>query len=625
MCGFTGFVGQLDNQEETLVNMMNTIVHRGPDSDGKYIDEDAALGFRRLSIIDLSKEGDQPLYNEDRSKVLVFNGEIYNYQELRKELIDAGHTFTSNTDSETLLHGYEQWGEKLLSRLRGMYAFAIWDIPKKRLFAARDIFGIKPLYYAQMNNTLLFGSEIKSFIEHPRFNKVFNEAALGNYLSFQFVPTNETFFKGVFCLQPGHYFIYENGKLKITRYFEPHFTGDSKKSFKETVDEVEAVMKDSVKMHKISDVEVASYLSSGVDSSYLTYLGEVDRTFTVGFDEGKYSEIQDAKEFAESIHMKNDAKVITPEEYWDSLSDIQYYMDEPVADPAAIALFFLSREAAKKVKVVLSGEGSDELFGGYNIYCEPLEHTGFNKIPMPVRRVLGKFAEYCLPRGMKGRGFLIRHGKTLEERYFANATNIFTEREANKLLKKGCRPGIRKVTKPLYDRVKDKDPVTKMQYVDLHLWLVHDILMKGDKMGMANSLEVRVPFLDKKVLEVAQRLPLKYKVRAPRTKVALRGAADRVIRSKTAEKKKLGFPIPTRVWLKEDKYYQIVKDMFTSDAAEKFFNTKLLVKMLDDHKKGKNTNEKTDNSRKIWTVYIFLVWYDRFFGHGKPVHPSMAG
>lgn len=615
MCGFTGFVGQLENREEILVNMMNTIIHRGPDSEGKYIDEDAALGFRRLSIIDLSKEGDQPLYNEDKSKVLVFNGEIYNYQELRKELIDAGHIFTSNTDSETLLHGYEQWGEKLLTRLRGMYAFAIWDIHQKKLFAARDIFGIKPLYYAQMNNTLLFGSEIKSFIEHPRFDKVFNEDALGNYLSFQFVPTNETFFKGVFCLQPGHYFIYENGKLKITRYFEPHFTGDSKKSFKETVDEVETVMKDSVKMHKISDVEVASYLSSGVDSSYLTYLGEVDRTFTVGFDEGKYSEIQDAKEFAESIHMKNDAKVITPSEYWDSLSDIQYYMDEPVADPAAIALFFLSKEAAKKVKVVLSGEGSDELFGGYNIYCEPLEHTGFNKIPMPIRRVLGKFAEYCLPRGMKGRGFLMRHGKTLEERYFANATNIFTEREADKLLKKGCKPGIRKVTKPLYDRVKGKDPVTKMQYVDLHLWLVHDILMKGDKMGMANSIEVRVPFLDKKVLELAQRLPLKYKVHAPRTKVALRQAADRVIRSKTAEKKKLGFPVPIRVWLKEDKYYQIVKKAFTSDAAEKFFNTRILVKMLDDHKNGKNLNEKTDNSRKIWTVYIFLVWYDRFFGY----------
>ena len=295
-----------------------------------------------------------------------------------------------------------------------------------------------------------------------------------------------------------------------------------------------------------------------------------------------------------------------------------------MADPAAIALYFLSQEAAKKVKVVLSGEGSDELFGGYNIYCEPLEHTSFNKIPMPIRRMLGNFAERYLPRGMKGRGFLMRHGKTLEERYFANATNIFTEREANRILKKGCKPGIQKVTAPLYERVKDKDSVTKMQYVDMHLWLVHDILMKGDKMGMANSLEVRVPFLDKKVLELAQTLPLHYKVRAPKTKVALRGAAEKVIRSKTAEKKKLGFPIPIRVWLKEDAYYNRVKEMFLSDAAKKFFDTELLVKMLDEHKHAKHANEKTDNSRKIWTVYIFLVWYDRFFEHGKPVHPAMS-
>ena len=624
MCGFAGFVGEVENREQVLENMIDTIIHRGPDSSGKFVDEDAALGFRRLSIIDLSESGDQPLYNEDRSKVLVFNGEIYNYQELREELIQAGHTFVSNTDSETLIHGYEQWGEELVYRLRGMYAFAIWDQKAKRLFSARDIFGIKPLYYAQMNGTLMFGSEIKSFLEHPKFDKVFNEDALADYLSFQFVPTNETFFKGVFCLQPGHYFTYQNGTLSISRYYEPDFHGKTDKPFEEVVDDIEKVMKESVEMHKISDVEVASYLSSGVDSSYLTYLGQVDRTFTVGFDEGKYSEIQDAKEFAASINMKNDAKVITPQEYWDNLSDIQYYMDEPVADPAAIALYFLSQEAAKKVKVVLSGEGSDELFGGYNIYCEPLEHTSFNKIPMPIRRMLGNFAERCLPRGMKGRGFLMRHGKTLEERYFANATNIFTEREANRILKKGCKPGIQKVTAPLYERVKDKDSVTKMQYVDMHLWLVHDILMKGDKMGMANSLEVRVPFLDKKVLELAQTLPLHYKVRAPKTKVALRGAAEKVIRSKTAEKKKLGFPIPIRVWLKEDAYYNRVKEMFLSDAAKKFFDTELLVKMLDEHKHAKHANEKTDNSRKIWTVYIFLVWYDRFFEHGKPVHPAMS-
>lgn len=623
MCGFAGFIGEVEDREQVLVNMMNTIIHRGPDSEGKYVDDDAALGFRRLSIIDLSSVGDQPLYNEDRSMVLVFNGEIYNYQELRKELAEAGHTFVSNTDSETLIHGYEEWGENLVDRLRGMYAFVIWDIKKKRLFGARDIFGIKPLYYAHMNGTLLFASEIKAFMEHPKFDKIFNEDALGNYLSFQFVPTNETFFKGVFCLQPGHYFVYDNGEMKITRYFEPDFRGDSEKSFEEVVDEVEAVMKESVEKHKISDVEVASYLSSGVDSSYLTYLGQVDRTFTVGFHEGQYSEIQDAKEFAASINMKNDAKVITPDEYWDKLSDIQYYMDEPVADPAAIALYFLSEEAAKKVKVVLSGEGSDELFGGYNIYCEPLEHTAFNKIPFGIRRMLGKFAEYCMPRGMKGRGFLMRHGKTLEERYFANATNIFTEREANKILKNGCRPGIQDVTRPLYDRVREKDPVTKMQYVDLHLWLVHDILMKGDKMGMANSLEVRVPFLDKKVLELAESLPLDYKVRPPKTKVALRAAAERSIRRKTAEKKKLGFPIPIRVWLREEKYYNRVRAMFASSAAKKFFNTDILLKMLEDHRDGKNTNEKTDDSRKIWTVYIFLVWYDRFFEHGKPIHPSV--
>lgn len=624
MCGFAGFVGEVENREQVLKAMMNTIIHRGPDSEGTYIDEEAALGFRRLSIIDLSEIGDQPLYNEDRTKVLVFNGEIYNYQELREKLTEAGHVFVSNTDSETLIHGYEEWGERLVERLRGMYAFAIWDTKEKKLFAARDIFGIKPLYYAQMNETLMFGSEIKSFMEHPKFDKVFREEALGNYLSFQFVPTNETFFKGVFCLQPGHYFVYQNGEMKITRYFEPNFTGDNQKSFEEVVDEIETVIKESVEMHKISDVEVASYLSSGVDSSYLTYLGQVDHTFTVGFEEGKYSEIQDAKEFAESIHMQNDAKVITPEEYWDNLSDIQYYMDEPVADPAAVALYFLSKEAAKKVKVVLSGEGSDELFGGYNIYCEPLEHTGFDKIPLGIRRLLGVFAEVCLPRGMKGRGFLMRHGKTLEERYFANATNIFTEREANRILKKGCVPEIQKVTAPLYERVKEKDAVTKMQYVDLHLWLVHDILMKGDKMGMANSLEVRVPFLDKKVLELAETLPLEYKVRAPKTKVALRGAAEKVIRSKTAEKKKLGFPIPIRVWLREEPYYTRVKEMFQTDAAKQYFNTDLLIQMLDDHKNGKNRNEKTDNSRKIWTVYVFLVWYDRFFGHGKPVHPKMS-
>lgn len=607
MCGFTGFIGDIEDKEQVLEQMMNTIIHRGPDSSGFFTDEDAALGFRRLSIIDIGTSGDQPLYNEDKTKVLTFNGEIYNFQELRGELIQAGHVFATRTDSETLLHGYEEWGERLVQRLRGMYAFVIWDREKKKLFGARDMFGIKPFYYAKMQECFLFGSEIKSFLVHPKFEKVLNEDALGHYLSFQFVPTNQTFFKGVYCLQPGHYFTYENGEMNITRYFEPQFTGDTEKSFEEIVDEVAKTMEESVSAHMVSDVEVGSYLSSGVDSSYMAYLGQVDRTFTVGFGEENYSEIRDAKEFAESIHMKNDSKIIEPEEYWDCLSDAMYYMDEPVADPAAIALYFLSKEAAKKVKVVLSGEGSDELFGGYNIYCEPLEYTGFDRIPMWIRKPLGRFAESCLPRGMKGRGFLIRHGKTLEQRYIGNA-DIFSEQEAKRLLKSGIRPDNQKVTAPFYSRVQGKDPVTKMQYLDMHLWLVHDILIKGDKMGMANSLEVRVPFLDKKVMDLAQTLPLRYKVDAPRTKIALRAAADRVIQKKTADKKKLGFPIPIRVWLREEQYYKRVKAMFETETAAQFFDLKYLSRLLEEHKA-----EKRDNSRKIWTVYIFLIWYIRFF------------
>ena len=649
MSGFVGFIGECEHKENVLDNMMNTIIHRGPDGFGKHMDDQVALGFRRLSVIDLSEKGNQPLYNQDRSKVLVCNGDIYNYKELREELSQEGYDFVSNTDSEVILYGYEKWGASVVEHLRGVFAFVIWDNKEKKLFGARDIFGGKPFYYALMNNTLMFGSEIKSFLEHPSFEKVLNEEALGNYLSFQFVPTDETFFKGVFCLPPGHYFTYDAGssepacsgegviregakveaieedtkviekatgkvKFKITRYFEPIFTGDNPKSFDEVVDDIERVLKDSVDAHMVADVEVASYLSSGVDSSYLAYLGNVNHTFTAGFGEGVYSEIGEAKEFAKTINAKNDARVISPEEYWEKLPDILYHMDVPVADPSAIALYFLSEEAAKKVKVALSGEGSDELFGGYNIYCEPLGHTGFDKIPMEIRRTLGKLAEHCLPRGTKGRGFLMRHGKTLEERYFANATNIFTEREANRILKKGCEPGIQKVTKPLYERVKGKDPVTKMQYLDLHLWMVHDILVKGDKMSMANSIDIRAPFMDKEVMKLALTLPLEYKVQPPRTKVAFRAAADRAISQKTAQKKKLGFPIPLRTWLKEDKYYRVVKEMFLSENAKEFFHTDLLVKMLEEHKWGKSKNEKTDNSRKIWTIYVFLVWYQRFFG-----------
>lgn len=606
MCGYVGFADHLENKKTVLKNMMDTIAHRGPDSEGMYTDDDIALGFRRLSIIDLSDNGSQPLFNEDNSIVLVFNGEIYNYQDLREDLLSKGHTFRTKTDSEVLIHSYEEYGTDMLNNLRGMFSFSIWDQKKKRLFAARDFFGIKPLYYANMNGTFMFGSEIKSFLEHPNFHKELNEETLEHYLSFQYSPTTETFFKGVYKLPPAHYLVYENGNVTVERYWEIKFDEENGKDLDYWVNEIKNVMLDSVKHHKISDVEVGSFLSSGVDSSYVACLAEVDKTFTVGFDQQQYNEISWAKEFSEYIHVKNISKVISPEEFWDNISLIQYHMDEPLADPAAIALYFVSREAAKHVKVALSGEGADEIFGGYNFYKEPLEFQGYNKIPMPIRRAIGAVARK-FPK-VRGFNFLVRRSMTLEERYIGNAY-MFDEGEKKKMLKhRVSKRTPQDITKPFFDKVKDKDQVTKMQYLDLHLWMAYDILLKADKMSMANSLEVRVPFLDKEVMNVASHIPTEYRVHDGVTKRAMRKAANEVIPQKTADKKKLGFPVPTRVWLKEDKYYNIVKDYFTGDIAAKFFNTDYLVKILNQHKEG-----KYDNSRKVWTVFMFLKWYEEFF------------
>ena len=608
MCGFVGYIGGGETQTmaPVLHAMADRIRHRGPDDADYYMDGDIALGFRRLSIIDL-EGGRQPILNEDKSKVLMFNGEIYNYQSIREELVKAGHVFTTKTDSEVLLHGFEEYGTDLLNKLRGMFAFIIWDKNTKTLFGARDFFGIKPFYYAEMQGTLLFGSEIKSFVEHPHFKKELNERALESYLSFQYSPGNETFFKGVYKLPPAHYFFYKDGRMKTARYWSPEFNAEEDKSLDYWVDAIEKTFDDSIEAHKIADVEVGSFLSSGVDSSYVACSADADKTFTVGFDNGsKYNEISYAKELSEMIPVKNYSKTITPEEFWGNFPKIQYHMDEPLADPAAVALYFVCNTASQYLKVVMSGEGADEIFGGYNIYKEPLAVPAYDRIPFPIRRAIGKIASH-LPK-KSGINFLIRRGKRLEERFIGNAY-MFSEAERKKILKiKTDAPSPAAIVKPFYDRVKDKDPVTKMQFVDLNAWMVGDILLKADKMSMANSLELRVPFLDKEVMALAQRIPLKYRVNSENTKYAMRKAALRRMPEKWAGKKKLGFPVPTRVWLKEDKYYNIVREKFTGEVAEKFFHTEQLVKLLDDHKNG-----KADNSRRVWTVYTFLVWYDQYF------------
>lgn len=607
MCGFCGFIGQDENKEDKIKKMMDKIIYRGPDSSGMHIDEEIALGFRRLAIIDL-KEGHQPIYNEDGNKVIVFNGEIYNYQEIKEDLLKKGHKFTTKTDTEILLHGYEEYKEELLNKLRGMFTFAIWDKQEKELFIARDFFGIKPMYYVKQENELVFGSEIKCVLEHPKVEKKLNRNALDNYLTFQYSVPNDTFFEGIKCLPPGHYLKYKDGQIVINKYYEVKFEENKSLTLEKAVDEIEKVFKDSVEAHKISDVEVGCFLSSGIDSSYVASNFKGQKTFTVGFEYDNYNEIGYAQELSKEIGCDHHYKVISTEEYWNSIPQIQYYMDQPLADPSCIALYFVSKMASEHVKVVLSGEGADEFFGGYNIYNEPFSLKPTKILPRWVWKI-GYNILNVIPGNFKGKNFVRRASLKLEERFIGNA-NLLSVKERRKLLKHVSENEVlpTDITRPFYEKVKEQDDVTKMQYIDIHLWMVGDILLKADRMSMANSLELRVPFLDKEVFNVARTLPTNLKVNNGTTKYALREAAKRNIPEKVAMKKKLGFPVPTRVWLREEKYYNIVKEQFTSNAAEEYFNEKELLKLLEDHYKGKK-----DNGRKIWTIYVFLVWHKKMF------------
>ncbi len=617
MCGICGFTGKLQHREQVLTDMMDSIIHRGPDSGGSHMDEDIAMGFRRLSIIDLNN-GDQPMYNEDHSIVITFNGEIYNHQELRRDLEAKGHIFRNRADTEVLIHAYEEYGQDMLNMLRGMFAFVIWDSNTKTLFGARDYFGIKPFYYGIFDGNLVYGSEIKSILCYPGYQRTLNEEALENYLTFQYSVLPETFFKGIFKLMPAHCFTFHEGKLDIQRYWEPRFEADESKSLEEWVEAIDNAMQDSIESHKISDVEVGSFLSSGVDSSYVAACFHGDKTFTVGFDYAKYNEIDYAKSLSEKIQIDNYSKLITTDEYWDSIAKIQYQMDEPLADPSAIALYFVSQTAAKHVKVAMSGEGADEFFGGYNIYREPMDLAGVRRLPGWLLKALAAAAG-AVPFHFKGQSFLKRASAPVEEHFVGNAFEYSMEERARILKHPTGRYPFTELTKPYYDKVQDQDDVTKMQYIDIHFWLIGDILLKADKMSMAHSLEVRVPFLDKEVFEVARHIPTRYKVNQQNTKYAMRQAAHRYLPDMVAEKKKLGFPVPTRVWLREEKYYQIVKEAFLSPAAEQYFQTGELIRLLDRHKNGKE-----DNSRKIWTVYMFLVWYGEYFTESSATFQKTA-
>ncbi len=613
MCGFVGFTGIIDKREDTIRKMADRIIHRGPDSDGYHIsgttDEDSiTLGFRRLSIIDL-EDGSQPMYNENGDVVLVYNGEIYNFMDLRDELISKGHVFKTRCDSEVLVHGYEEWGEKLAEKLRGMFAFVIWDSRNRTIYGARDPFGIKPFYYYRAESGhWLFGSEIKSFLDHPEFKPEVNEKALRPYLTFQYSSMPETFFKNTYKLPAAHYFTLKDGEMNTVRFWDVDFSKKTSLSYDECAEQIDKRIHESVNAHRIADVKVGSFLSGGVDSSYITATLMPDNTFSVGFDEKKFDETSEAKELSERLKINNYLKHITAEECFEAFPDIQYHMDEPQSNPSSVPLYFLAKLAAEHVTVVLSGEGADEIYAGYEWYDEPSAMRRYKKLPKGLRKGLANLSSK-LPY-FKGHDFIIK-GSGIPEKYFIGQALVFPENEVDSVLKEKyrCGPKASEVAADVYARTEGLSELEKKQYLDMNLWLPGDILLKADKMSMAHSLELRVPYLDKIVMAEAQQLPSEYKIDGKDTKAVLRTAANKTLPDEWAHRPKKGFPVPIRKWLREDRYYELVKGYFTSPAAEEFFDTKALMKLLDDHK-----NETANNQRKIWTVYTFLVWYEQFFG-----------
>lgn len=614
MCGFVGYLcgeNKIDN-EQTIRQMSELIAHRGPNCTGYHVSDEVALGFQRLSIIDLSDHGNQPLYSKDGQYVLLFNGEIYNHQDLRQELLAAGYSFQSETDSEVLVHGYAHWGSDLLAKLRGMYAFVIWDVRQKTLFMARDPFGIKPLYYgsASIDGTFFFGSEIKAFLAHPSFKKVLNEKALRSYMTFQYPATQETFFKGIYKLDPGTFQVVKGGQiLKKERYWDFEFKADESMSMREAVQKITTVLKDSVKVHQIADVPVGAFLSGGIDSSFITALFKPKKTFSVGFKtyEGKFNETDQAKRLSNILGIEHYRCLIGAEDFFNALPTIQYHMDEPQSNLSSVPLYYLAQLASEHVKVVLSGEGADELFGGYDTYRESDKMHFYKHLPKGVRYGIDQLAKK-IPNN-RIIDFLRRGGEDVSVRYVGQAC-IFSNEEALALLKPAYRKGesVEELLRPHFARTVGLDDVTRKQDLDIRTWLPGDILLKADKMSSAHSLELRVPFLDKEVMKTAEKLPVNLRVYGQTVKRALRKAAIALLPEEWAKRPKNGFPVPLIDWLQEEHWADWVREYFTSDVAAQFFDQEKLLYYLDAHQAGRGQYQ-----RYIYTVLTFLIWYDEYF------------
>ncbi|WP_051393527.1 asparagine synthase (glutamine-hydrolyzing) [Glycomyces arizonensis] len=609
MCGFVVRIGAGPRPgEPELADLLELLDHRGPDETAvDPAGPGVRMGFKRLSIIDVAGSH-QPMRIEDGRLAIVFNGEIYNYLELRDELVrECGAAFDTRGDTEVVLAGYRHWGPDVVHRLRGMFAFVVHDRDADLLFAARDPFGVKPLYWTRHGSALWLASEKKALPGAGEADPIDTDA-LGHYVTFQYPPEPATLHRGIHRLEAGHYALFGPGAdPRPQRYFQPMFRPRRTDDAERLYGEITEALRESVRLHMRSDVPVGALLSSGIDSTALVALARETNpgilTFTAQF-EGAGDELGVAAATAAELGVANIAAPVSVDEVMAELPRIVWHLDDPVADPALVPLYFVAKKAAEHVTVALGGEGADELFGGYAIYREPRSLRSVTALPEPARHLLRR-ASRALPDGVKGKSFLERGTAELEERFVGNA-KIFTD-EAKEALLRGPVPDHREVTARVWRESAHLDPATRMQYLDLHTWMRGDILVKADRMSMAHSLELRVPFLDRGVWETASRIPVEHRLAGTQTKVALRRAVEKLVPPAIVERPKMGFPTPYRQWL-AGPMFEWTDELLAGAACGHLIDLEYARRLLREHREG------ADRARKVWTVMVFCLWYAQLGG-----------
>jgi len=622
MCGIVGCLA-LDAGAEPDLQWVRVaaerISHRGPDDDGFYLDPHIALGFKRLAIIDLTEGGHQPMLSADGRYCMVFNGEIYNYVELRNELQSEDVRLRTDSDSEVLLQAYARYGKDVVHRLRGMFAFAIWDTVSREVFCARDPFGIKPFFYVVDEEhghpwMVRFASERKALVEAGELHAL-DRDALRRYLSFQYVPAPQTLTLPVKVLGPGHTMTARpGGGVEVSRYWRADLR-PARAPKQDTAASILEAMRGSVAVHLRSDAPLGAFLSGGIDSAAICALAAEHKpdllTFTVGFERDGYSEIELAQETAAALGVKSLPYVISASEFFANLPRIIWHLDDPMADAAAVPLWFVAREASRHVKVVLSGEGADELFGGYHTYRERRLVRAGERLPEWGRTPLHRAAA-LMPPGVKGRAFLERMSTHLRRRYIGNA-HVYADGQADAIVRPGEAPpsdertsATSSITDPIFSQAEEAglDDVSAKQLIDINTWLAGDILVKADRMTMAHSLELRVPYLDRAVMAVAARLARQEKVGAGTTKVALRHAMRAVLPDEIAERAKLAFPVPIGHWLKGEAG-EFADRVVREAQTEEWIDRAAALRLLEGFKNGR----PDVTWRQIWVLIVFSLWH----------------